>query len=127
MGRDIDRLAVGIATQSTRQVQPVAGADGTDILSCQGLRRAFGKLVAVDGVSFTIRAGETYGLLGPNGAGKTTTILVVAGILPPDAGTVLVDGLPMTTQAIDAKRHIGYVPQEVALCRWSSSPFGERQ
>jgi ABC-2 type transport system ATP-binding protein len=93
----------------------VADTDASDVLSCQGLRRAFGKLVAVDGVSFTIRAGETYGLLGPNGAGKTTTILMVAGILPPEAGTVLVDGLPMTTHAIEAKRRLGYVPQEVAL------------
>lgn len=50
-------------------------------LSCRGLRRAYGSLVAVDDVSFEIAAGETYGLLGPNGAGKTTVISMVAGVL----------------------------------------------
>ena len=52
------------------------------MLECQGLRRGFGDLVAVDGVGFHIDAGETYGLLGPNGAGKTTTIRDAVGQLP---------------------------------------------
>ena len=51
------------------------------VLSCRGLRRAYGSLVAVDDVFFEIAAGETYGLLGPNGAGKTTVISMVAGVL----------------------------------------------
>jgi ABC-2 type transport system ATP-binding protein len=85
------------------------------VLRADGLVRRFGERVAVDGVGFEIRRGETYGLLGPNGAGKTTTISMVAGILAPHAGTVTVTGLEMTTRAGEAKSRVGLVPQEVAL------------
>ncbi|MDX8141396.1 ABC transporter ATP-binding protein [Lentzea sp. BCCO 10_0061] len=85
------------------------------VLSCSGLKRRFGDVLAVDDVSFTISEGETYGLLGPNGAGKTTTISMITGVLAPDAGEVLVAGEPMSTNAIAAKRLVGYVPQELAL------------
>ncbi|MGZ4104731.1 MAG: ABC transporter ATP-binding protein [Actinomycetota bacterium] len=86
-----------------------------DVLSCTGLAKRFGDLVAVDDVSFHIAAGETYGLLGPNGAGKTTTILMVCGLLDRDAGSVTVAGRPIDERALEAKQAIGYVPQEVAL------------
>jgi ABC-2 type transport system ATP-binding protein len=69
----------------------------------------------VDGVGFRIGPGETYGLLGPNGAGKTTTISMIAGLLEPDGGEVLVAGQPMTPRAVRAKRAIGYVPQDLAI------------
>ncbi|HEX9122671.1 MAG TPA: ABC transporter ATP-binding protein [Actinomycetota bacterium] len=85
------------------------------ILACEGLRRSFGDLVAVDGVGFHIAAGETYGLLGPNGAGKTTTISMVCGLLARDAGEVLLEGRPLDTRTIAVKASIGYVPQELAL------------
>ena len=82
---------------------------------CEGLVRRFGDRTAVDGVSFEIGRGETYGLLGPNGSGKTTTISMLCGILTADAGTVELAGLPITPSAVDAKRAIGLVPQEIAL------------
>ncbi len=85
------------------------------VLECEGLVRAFGDLVAVDDVGFTIAEGETYGLLGPNGAGKTTTISMIAGILEPDAGSVRVDGEAVTTTTTGAKAGIGYVPQDLAI------------
>ena len=85
------------------------------MLECQGLRRSFGDLVAVDGVGFHIDAGETYGLPGPNGAGKTTTISMIAGLLERDGGEVGVAGEPMTTHAIRTKAAIGYVPQDLAI------------
>ncbi|GGU50110.1 ABC transporter ATP-binding protein [Lentzea flava] len=85
------------------------------VLSCSGLRRRFGDVLAVDDVSFTIAEGETYGLLGPNGAGKTTTISMITGVLERDAGEVVVDGVPMSPDAVAAKRLVGYVPQELAL------------
>ncbi len=100
----------GIATRE--EGRAVAGMR---MLECQGLRRSFGDLVAVDGVGFHIDAGETYGLLGPNGAGKTTTISMVAGLLERDGGEVAVAGEPMTTHAIRAKSAIGYVPQDLAI------------
>jgi ABC-2 type transport system ATP-binding protein len=90
-------------------------ADGEYVLVCRGLRRSFGKLVAVDGVSFHIAPGETYGLLGPNGAGKTTTISMAVGLLERDAGEVTVAGEPMTTRSVRAKGAIGYVPQDLAI------------
>jgi ABC-2 type transport system ATP-binding protein len=81
------------------------------VLSCQGLTRRFGDLLAVDGVSLGIAAGETYGLLGPNGAGKTTTIRMICGLLRPDSGTVSIDG----RHGRSARALIGYVPQDIAL------------
>lgn len=89
--------------------------DGENALECRGLRRSFGKLVAVDEVGFHIAPGETYGLLGPNGAGKTTTISIIAGLLERDAGEVTVAGEPMTTHSVRAKSALGYVPQDLAI------------
>ncbi|WP_224766177.1 ABC transporter ATP-binding protein [Nocardioides campestrisoli] len=87
----------------------------SDVLVVDSLVRRFGDATAVDGVSFTIAPGETYGLLGPNGAGKTTTISMVAGLLPADAGTVTVAGRRMTPATIEPKRHLGLVPQDLAI------------
>ena len=61
--------------------------------SCRGLRKSYGKVVAVDGLDLTVRTGECFGLLGPNGAGKTTTIEILEGLLKPDAGDVQILGL----------------------------------
>jgi ABC-2 type transport system ATP-binding protein len=85
------------------------------VLHCSGLVKRFGERTAVDGVSFSIGIGETYGLLGPNGAGKTTTISMICGLLTPDAGGVAVAGHPMVGDAIEAKAEIGLVPQDLAL------------
>jgi ABC-2 type transport system ATP-binding protein len=85
------------------------------VLECSGLRRRYGEIQAVDGVSFHIESGETYGLLGPNGAGKTTTISMIAGLLGRDEGEVIVSGQPMTTRSIRLKANIGYVPQDLAI------------
>jgi len=88
---------------------------GGDILEVDGLVKKFDQLVAVDGVSFQIAQGETYGLLGPNGAGKTTTISMIAGLLAADAGTTRVEGKEMTTTTVATKALIGLVPQELAI------------
>ncbi len=85
------------------------------VLRCEGLRKSYGGLVAVDGVGFHIAPGETYGLLGPNGAGKTTSISMIAGLLERDAGEVMVAGKPLTTRSTDAKRVVGLVPQDIAI------------
>ena len=92
------------------------GAEGNGlVLECRDLRKSFGELVAVDGVGFTIAEGETYGLLGPNGAGKTTSISMICGLLERDGGEVFVDGQPLTTSSVAAKRAVGYVPQDIAI------------
>ncbi len=85
------------------------------LLECHDLRKSFGSRTAVDGVSFSIAAGETYGLLGPNGAGKTTTISMICGLLRRDGGEVTVDGRPLDIGAVEAKATIGYVPQDLAI------------
>ncbi len=66
-----------------------------DVLTVTALRKRFGSIVAVDGVSFTVGAGEVVGLLGPNGAGKTTTLHMVLGLTTPDSGTVEMFGHDM--------------------------------
>jgi ABC-2 type transport system ATP-binding protein len=68
------------------------------VLSVVGLRRVYGKTVAVEDISFRVDAGEIVGLLGPNGAGKTTTIGTVLGILAPTAGTIRIDGADVATE-----------------------------
>jgi ABC-2 type transport system ATP-binding protein len=87
----------------------------TTVLRAAGLRKRYGSIEAVRGVSFEIAEGETYGLLGPNGAGKTTTISMVCGLLARDAGEVTLDGTPIDVGAVAAKAAIGYVPQDLAL------------
>jgi ABC-2 type transport system ATP-binding protein len=85
------------------------------MLEVSDLSKSYGDLRAVSNVSFGCSAGEIFGLLGPNGAGKTTTISMIAGLLPPDAGKVHVDGLDLGRQPAEVKRRLGVVPQEIAL------------
>jgi ABC-2 type transport system ATP-binding protein len=79
------------------------------------LHRYYGDLHAVNGISLEIKQGTIFSLLGPNGAGKSTTISVIAGLLKPSQGEVEIMGHPVATQAQQAKKFIGVVPQEIAL------------
>lgn len=105
-------MNVDASSLRAAEAAPVATQE---VLRCTDLARSFGPVRAVDGISFGIRRGETYGLLGPNGAGKTTVISMVAGVLAADSGSILVDGVEMHPDALGAKADIGYVPQDVAL------------
>ncbi|MBN1478616.1 ABC transporter ATP-binding protein [Candidatus Sumerlaeota bacterium] len=84
------------------------------MIRVQDLRKHYGPIRAVDGISFEIERGETFGLLGPNGAGKTTTIHMIAGILPPDAGSVEINGSSDPTRA-SVRSQLGVAPQALAL------------
>lgn len=84
-------------------------------IEVEELRKEYGEVVAVDGVSFTAGAGAIYGLLGPNGAGKSTTIGCIAGLLKPGAGRVRVLGHDVVTGGRAARAALGVVPQELAL------------
>lgn len=86
-----------------------------NVLETKGLVKAFDDLVAVNGVSFNIEEGETYGLLGPNGAGKTTTISMICGLLEADEGSITVEGNEITTSSVSSKACIGLVPQDLAI------------
>ncbi|HVL82162.1 MAG TPA: ABC transporter ATP-binding protein [Actinomycetota bacterium] len=85
----------------------------TEALRVDGLVKRYGGRVVVDGVSFSVAAGEIFALLGPNGAGKTTTIEICEGFRRPDAGAVAVLGRPPDTKALRAC--VGVMPQDSAL------------
>ncbi len=84
------------------------------MIEVQNLRKSFGTVVALDGVSFEVNHGETFGLLGPNGAGKTTAINILCGLLRPDQGTVSLDGKTDPTVP-EVRLSLGVVPQTLAL------------
>jgi ABC-2 type transport system ATP-binding protein len=85
------------------------------LLTIAHLRKTFGSLVAVDDVSFAVEKGQLVGLLGPNGAGKTTTVSMIAGLITPEKGDVLVGGARLSGDTDPKKRQIGIVPQDLAL------------
>jgi ABC-2 type transport system ATP-binding protein len=85
------------------------------VIEVTDLRKVFGELAAVDGITFTAEPGAIFGLLGPNGAGKTTTISCVCGLLKPTSGRVRVLGYDVVTDGARAKSGLGVVPQEVAI------------
>jgi len=81
-------------------------------LEIDGLRRRYGSVVALDGLSFDVPSGEVFGFLGPNGAGKTTTMRAIFGVASLDAGEIRWRGKPVDEQA---RRHFGYMPEERGL------------
>jgi len=84
------------------------------MIKATGLKKSYGSLRAVDGISFEVQRGETYGLLGPNGAGKTTTINMLLGVLKPDEGLISINGHDDPTRA-EVRLEIGNAPQALAI------------
>lgn len=87
----------------------------TEAVAVGGLTRRFGALVAVNGVSFAVEPGEIFGLVGPDGAGKTTVMRMLAGVLPPHAGTIVLDGIDVVAEPERAKPRLSYMPQRFGL------------
>jgi sodium transport system ATP-binding protein len=85
------------------------------MIEIHDLRRAFGKVQAVDGVSFTAADGRITGLLGPNGAGKTTTLRMLYTLLAPDAGSIRIDGIDALGDPVEARRRLGVLPDARGL------------
>ena len=85
------------------------------MLEVTDLKKKFGKREALQGVSFSLAPGEIYGLLGPNGAGKTTTLKILAGLLAPDGGRVIIAGEPYHREHHELKKKIAYVPDQPFL------------
>ena len=90
-------------------------AAAEEFLVARHLRKDFAGRPAVDDVSFSIRRQEIFGLLGPNGAGKTTIIRMLATVLPPDEGEIVIGGYAAAQQAGEVRKIIGVCPQELAL------------
>ena len=84
------------------------------IIQVQDLRKSYGDLKAVDGVSFSVESGEVFGILGPNGAGKTTTVEILEGMRAPDSGTALVNGIDVQKDPRSVKAVIGIQLQSSA-------------
>lgn len=81
-------------------------------LDIDGLRKRYGEVTALDGLSLTIADGELFGLLGPNGAGKTTTMEILTGQTRPDGGSISVLGIDPTEQPVEVRRHVGVLPEK---------------
>src|SRR5690242_13514849 len=86
----------------------------SSMIEVRDLHKAFGTTIAVNGVSFDVRAGETFGLLGPNGAGKSTTIAMLTGSLTPDRGSIRLAERGAPSDAA-TRRLIGVAPQALSL------------
>jgi len=84
------------------------------MIRIDNLVKTFGAKRAVDGISFSVQRGEVLGFLGPNGAGKSTTMRMVTGFMPPTSGRVTVGGFDVVESPIEAKRLIGYLPENAA-------------
>src|SRR5487761_1326146 len=95
----------------------VRGAGGAveRMIDVKHLTKAYGSFVAVKDVSFRAERGQILGFLGPNGAGKTTTMRIITGFMPASSGTVLIDGLDIFTRSLEARRRIGYLPENPPL------------
>jgi len=85
------------------------------VIEVKNVTKKYGKAVAVDNISFTIKEGEIIGLLGPNGAGKSTTMNMITGFIEQTTGEIIVDGYDMLKKPKKAKKQIGYMPEGVPL------------
>ena len=85
------------------------------MLEVSNLKKSFGVIDAVRGVSFKVDKGEILGFLGPNGAGKSTTMRMITGFLPPSDGTAIICGHDVRTEPVAAKKCIGYLPENAPV------------
>jgi len=103
------------STVQATEHAPASGSGGAAHVEVRGLTKRFGStsggILAVDGVTLTVRAGEVLGFLGPNGAGKSTTMKMLTGYLAPTSGEARICGIDVTRDPIGAKSRIGYLPE----------------
>ncbi|MBQ9821422.1 MAG: ATP-binding cassette domain-containing protein, partial [Muribaculaceae bacterium] len=84
-------------------------------IEVNNVSKSYGKVKALDDVSFTVGQGEVFGLIGPDGAGKTSLYRILCTLLLPDSGTVAVDGFDSVRQMTDIRRRVGYMPGKLSL------------
>lgn len=85
------------------------------MIRLEGVEKRYGEFQALQPLNLHIRPGEVFGFLGPNGAGKTTTIRMLAGVLLPTAGRILIDGVDLAQNPVESKRRVGYIPDRPYL------------
>ena len=93
-------------------------SDNVEAVRCENLSKRFGRLVALDGLNLNIAKGTVFGFLGPNGAGKTTTLRLLAGLTNPTAGRVWVAGREVSSNSLQLRSSIGYLPEAPAFYPW---------
>ena len=98
--------ALGVATRAT---------EPTVVIRAEALTKRYGSTRGIEGLTFTVRAGEVFGFLGPNGAGKTTTIRLMLDLIRPTAGRVELFGLDARSDSVEIRRLVGYVPGDLRL------------
>ncbi len=109
-------LRVQVAlTEIMDGARPRRGGKTPEMLRLVDVTKRYGSFTAVDGIGLTVPRGEIFGFLGPNGAGKTTTIRMVAGVLQPTAGKILIGGDDLESDPFGAKSRIGYIPDRPYL------------
>lgn len=104
-----------LSTARARGSTLVRPGGGIHLIEALGLEKRYGDLVAIQDVSFRVEKGEIVGFLGPNAAGKTTTMRILTGFMPPTAGSARIAGYDVTEQSVEARRHVGYLPENVPL------------
>ena len=87
----------------------------TNVIELKNLTKLYGSLRAVHQLNLTFGEGEIFGFIGPNGAGKTTTIRMMGGVILPTQGEILIDGISMTADPVEAKMRIGFIPDRPFL------------
>jgi ABC-2 type transport system ATP-binding protein len=85
------------------------------IIQVDGLIKRFAEFAAVDRLSFSVNRGEIFGLVGPDGAGKTATMRMLAGVMRPDGGAIVIDGINAVADPEETKQHVSYMPQRFGL------------
>lgn len=89
--------------------------DSSYVLIAENLKKSYGVKRAVNGVTIRVREGEVFGLIGPNGAGKTTTLRMIATLIKPDDGKILIYGVDAVKEPVNARKFIGYLPEEAEV------------
>src|SRR3954466_7912608 len=113
------RNRVAVTSSAPQRLTLVKPEPSSSVLRAEGLMKRYRKRTVVSDVSLTVESGEVVGLLGPNGAGKTTCFYMILGLVPIDAGTVMLDGEDLTHLPIYRRSRLGlsYLPQEASIFR----------
>src|SRR5256886_17570810 len=103
------------STDAAPQHDAPARATDAPAISAVDVSKRYGPVMALDGLTLDIRAGEVFGLLGPNGSGKTTFMRLLAGYLLPSAGRLMVAGLDAVSDSLEVRLRLGYVPESAPV------------
>jgi ABC-2 type transport system ATP-binding protein len=105
----------GFPSEKKDEIPTYAEYSGENMIKVEGLSKHYGERIAINNLTFHADKGEVVGFLGPNGAGKTTTMRILTGYMPATTGSVTIAGFDIFTDSLEARRQIGYLPENVPL------------